>query len=152
MTSVATGCPSGDERVLLFGLLAEVNARLSRALGTQMEEACGLPLAWFDVLWQLRRSPEGRLRMSDLADATVHSTGGTTRLVDRIEAAGYVARINCPNDRRAIHVIITDAGNAKLDEALAVHIEQLQSQISARLSGDERTALAELLEKLVDVD
>lgn len=133
---------------MLFGLLFETNARLSRSLGAQLEEACDLPLPWFDVLLQIRRTPEGRLKMTQIADATVHSTGGTTRLVDRIEAAGYVERMNCPNDRRAIHVAITDAGNQKLDEALEAHLGHLQSQMADRLTPKERSTLTALLSKL----
>ncbi|HET8990472.1 MAG TPA: MarR family transcriptional regulator [Acidimicrobiales bacterium] len=148
MTLDAAACPSGDERVVLFGLLAETNARLSRDLATALEAECGLPLAWFDVLLRLRRSEDGRLKMSQMADAIVHSTGGTTRLVDRLEEAGLVVRQNCPNDRRAVYVAITPAGNARLDGALAVHVAFLDRQLAARLSGDERTALRGLLAKL----
>jgi DNA-binding MarR family transcriptional regulator len=141
-------CPSGDERVVLYGLLTETNARLARRLGGALEEECGLPLAWFDVLVQLRRSAGGHLTMTQIADATVHSTGGTTRLVDRIEAAGLVERRQCPSDRRATHVAITDAGNAKLDEALTAHLSHLDVRVVKRLTRDERHTLASLLEKL----
>ena len=70
--------------------------------------------------------------MSQMADAIVHSTGGTTRLVDRLEEAGLVRRENCPSDRRAIYVAITDAGSAKLDEALAVHVRLPRRELSRR--------------------
>jgi DNA-binding MarR family transcriptional regulator len=148
MSTQTSACPSGDEKVQLFGLLLETNARLSRRLGLELESACELPLAWFDVLLQLRRSPNGRLKMNEIADAIVHSSGGTTRLVDRIEEAGLVARQNCPSDRRAIHVAITDAGNTKLDEALNVHLEYLDESLAKRLTESERETLASLLTKL----
>lgn len=148
MTIQASGCPSGDEKVQLFGLLLETNARLSRSLGLELESSCDLPLPWFDVLLQLRRSPSGLLKMNEIADAIVHSTGGTTRLIDRLEEAGFVERRNCPSDRRAIHVAITDKGNAKLDEALNVHLGYLDHNVATRLSSDERRTLAELLTKL----
>ena len=141
-------CPSGDEKVALFGLLLETNARLSRDLGTALENACRVPLAWFEVMLQLRQSPEGRLKMSQMADAIVHSTGGTTRLVDRLEEAGLVHRQLCPNDRRAIYVALTDEGNTKLDVALDVHLAYLDDHLAARLSVPERRALTTLLLKL----
>ena len=148
MTFLPTACPSGDEKVQLFGLLLETNARLARSLGLELESACELPLAWFAVLLQLRRAPEGRLKMNEIADAIVHSTGGTTRLIDRLEGAQLVERRNCPSDRRAIHVAITAPGNAKLDEALGVHLEYLEGNLANRLSDDERATLAMLLTKL----
>ena len=141
-------CPSGDEKVQLFGLLLETNARLSRSLGLELESTCDLPLAWFDVLLQLRKSPEGRLKMNQIADAIVHSTGGTTRLIDRLEVAGLVERQNCPSDRRAIHVAITAIGNERLDDALHVHLGYLEENLATRLTKVEREQLADLLTKL----
>lgn len=148
MSIHANACPSGDEKVLLFGLLLETNARLSRSLGLELESTCDLPLAWFDVLLQLRKSPQGRLKMNEIADAIVHSTGGTTRLIDRLEAAGLVERRNCPSDRRAIHVAITDVGNQRLDAALNVHLGYLEENLATRLTKVEREQLADLLTKL----
>jgi len=148
MSSETLACPSGDEKVQLFGLLLETNARLSRKLGIELESSCELPLAWFDVLLQLRRSPDGHLKMNEIAEAIVHSSGGTTRLVDRIEEAGLVARQSCPSDRRAIHVAITETGNAKLDEALNVHLEYLDESLAKRLTQSERATLTSLLTKL----
>jgi len=107
-----------------------------------------MPLAWFEVLLQLRREPAGRLKMNEVAEAIVHSTGGTTRLIDRLEEAGLVERQLCPSDRRAIHVAITPQGNERLDQALQVHMEYLEEHVSSRLSCDERGALTALLAKL----
>ena len=151
MTSDKATCPSGDEKVLLFGLLLETNARLAKDFGAELEAKCDVPLAWFDVLLQLRRNESGRLKMNQIAEAIVHSTGGTTRLIDRLEEMGYVRRENCPSDRRAIFVAITDAGNHKLDEALAVHVAFLETSLAQRLNDAERVALSGLLNKLIAV-
>jgi DNA-binding MarR family transcriptional regulator len=129
MTTLPMTCPSSDERVKLFALLIETNARLSRSLGTQLEESCDLPLAWFEVLLQLRQSSDGRLKMNQIADGIVHSTGGTTRLIDRLEEAGLVERQLCPSDRRAIH-------------------EYLEENLTSRLNNSERATLTKLLTKL----
>jgi DNA-binding MarR family transcriptional regulator len=148
MSISSNACPSGDEKVTLFGLLLETNARLSKDLGTALEASCQLPLAWFEVLLQLRQTEDGRLKMSQMADAILHSTGGTTRLVDRLEVAHLVRREHCPSDRRSIFVAITETGNAKLDEALGVHLDYLDDRLGARLSITERGALTALLTKL----
>ncbi len=148
MSIQVSSCPSGDEKVQLFGLLLETNARLSRSLGLELEATCDLPLAWFDVLLQLRKTPDGRLKMNQIADAIVHSTGGTTRLIDRLEVAGLVERQNCPSDRRAVHVAITVLGNEKLDAALNVHLGYLEENLATRLTKLEREQLANLLMKL----
>ena len=148
VNSVLPACPSGDEKVQLFGLLVETNARMSRRLGAVLETQCDLPLAWFEVLLQLRLAPEGRLKMTQIADAIVHSTGGTTRLVDRLEESGLVQRRGCPSDRRAIHVEITAEGNERLNQALDAHLGYLESALAGRLDGSERATLTTLLTKL----
>src|ERR1035438_6515612 len=148
MVTTNMACPSSDERVTLFALLLDTNARLSRSFALRLEGSCDMPLAWFEVLLQLRREPEGRLKMSQIAEAIVHSTGGTTRLIDRLEDAGLVERQLCPSDRRAIHVAITERGNAKLDSAFDVHLEYLEENLTARLSSTERVTLTKLLTKL----
>jgi DNA-binding MarR family transcriptional regulator len=137
-----------DQRVLLFGLLMETNARLERQLGAAMERAIGLPLAWFEVLVRVQRAERGFLSMSELAGQTVYSSGGTTRLVDRIEREGLVERFACPSDRRSVHVRITGAGELVLAEALEVHAGHLDSFVTSKLSDEERENLETALRKL----
>ena len=148
MSMSTSACPSGDEKVELFALLLETNARLSRSLALVLESRCELPLPWFEVLLQLRKSQDGRLKMHRIADAIVHSTGGTTRLIDRLEEANLVARESCPSDRRAVYVAITSEGNLRLDEALDVHLDHLNEHLGARLDTAEREQLTGLLTKL----
>jgi DNA-binding MarR family transcriptional regulator len=141
-------CPTADERVVLFGLLLETNARLERQLGAALEESIGLPLAWFEVLLRVRRSDGGYLSMSELATQTVYSTGGTTRLVDRIVAQGLVERSACPNDRRAVHVRLTELGDRTLARALEVHTLHLEEFVTSKLTDDERIGLETALRKI----
>ncbi len=137
-----------DQRVLLFGLLLETNARLERQLGAALEQAVGLPLAWFEVLLRVQRSEGGFLSMSELASQTVYSSGGTTRLVDRIEKDGYLERFACPSDRRSVHVRLTGAGALVLAEALEAHAVHLESYVTSKLSDEERENLETALRKL----
>ncbi len=148
VTVSASACPSGDEKVTLFGLLVETNARLCKELGTVLETQCQLPLAWFEVLLRLRQNVDGRLKMNEMANAIVHSTGGTTRLIDRLEESKFVRREHCERDRRSVYVAITDEGNAKIDEALNVHLDFLDELLGERLSAADRETLSELLSKL----
>jgi len=145
-------CPTvaNDERLVLMGLLTEVDGRLRRAAGAALEESCGLSLLSFEVLIRLLRSPEGRLTMSEIADQTVHTSGGTTRLVDRIEEAGLVRRVACPNDRRTTYVEMTDDGVAALESATAAHLEHLEEHLASKLTADERSVLIVALTKLND--
>lgn len=147
-TNLGGACPSTDERLVLFGLLLETNARLERQLGAALEDAMGLPLPWFEVLLRVKRADGGFLSMSSLATQTVYSSGGTTRLIDRIEAQGLVERGACPSDRRSVHVRLTARGEETLQRAIAVHVEHLDAYVHSKLTGEEREALESALRKL----
>src|SRR3954471_6966440 len=71
----------------------------------------GLEAGWFDVLATLRRSGDPyRLSAGTLARGMVMSTGGMTKRLDKLEAAGLVARASDPADRRGVLVSLTARG------------------------------------------
>lgn len=141
--------PGADEDpVALMGLLAETQAKLTRTLGSEMEEACGLPLAWYEALIRIRRSPGGFLTMTRLGAEVSLSSGGITRLVDRLVEAGYAERRDCPTDRRSVFVSLTPAGVAKVDEATLLHRQGLARHLLAPLDPADRCALDRALRKL----
>ena len=148
--TVVPPCPSvvDDERITLMGLLVEAHGRLTRTLGAELEEDSGIPLGWFDVLLRLGRSPGSRLTMTQLGGEVLLTSGGITRLVDRIGEAGYVERQSCPSDRRSVYVALTPAGRAKLEEATVAHLVGLQRHLIDPLDPTDRAALDVALRKL----
>ncbi len=78
------------------------HAALSRELDAELTAAHGLPLSTYEVLLFLADSPDGHMRMSDLADSVLLSRSGLTRLVDRLERDGLVQRARL-SGRRARH-------------------------------------------------
>lgn len=139
--------PLDDPLLTTFGNLIEVSGRLQRSLGLVLDERVSLPMGWLEVLLRLSRSEGGQLAMGVLADQIVLTTGGVTRLIDRMETAGYVERRPCPSDRRVLYAGITDAGSAKLAEAAGVHAEGLH-QAFAVFSARELATFDRLLAKL----
>ena len=97
---------------------------------------------------RLGRSPDGHLTMTRLAAEVSLTSGGITRLVDRMADAGYVERVSCPTDRRSVFVTLTPAGAAKLEEATAEHLQGLDRHLLGPLDPDDRTALETALRKL----
>jgi len=110
--------------------------------------ACGLPALTFHVLQTLAEAPEGRLRLQELADAVRHSQSGTTRLVDRLENEGLVARHLCEADRRVTWAVLSPGGRAVYDKALPAWNSFLTSHLQVALSADEAVQLKTLLGKL----
>ena len=138
-----------DERLALMGLLVRSHRRLADLLGRELEQSVGIPLVWFDVLIHIGGAEEGRLTMSRLSTEVALTTGGVTRLVDRMVEAGLVARQNCPSDRRSVHVVLTPAGQSTLRSAIGAHIEGIDRHLVAPLNETDRAALKVALSKLV---
>jgi MarR family 2-MHQ and catechol resistance regulon transcriptional repressor len=139
-----------DERIQLMGLLVRTHRKLSDRLGRELEESVGIPLVWFDVLIHIGGAPEGRLTMSRLSADVALTTGGVTRLVDRMVEAGLVARQNCPKDRRSVHVVLTPDGHSMLGRAITEHVEGIDRHLMEPLNGEDRATLAAVLSKLLD--
>jgi|HubBroStandDraft_6_1064221.scaffolds.fasta_scaffold137025_2 MarR family 2-MHQ and catechol resistance regulon transcriptional repressor len=139
-----------DERIQLMGLIVRTNRRLSEALGRELEQSVGIPLVFFDVLIHVAAAPETRLTMSRLSTDVALTTGGVTRLVDRMVDAGLVERQNCPNDRRSIHVVLTPAGQAVLGQAVAAHVDGIERHLMAHLDVSDRADLVRVLSKVLD--
>ena len=137
-----------DEGISAFGRLLEVTTRLERRLGRSLEEECALPHAWFEVLLRLARSPERRMAIGELGRQVLLTSGGITRLVDRMADAGLVTREPCPADRRVQWVRATPEGLDRLAVAAAVHAANVEEHLTGRLTGAERDRLLHLLDKL----
>jgi DNA-binding MarR family transcriptional regulator len=148
MTTQAERAPRDDERIRTFGLLHEAYRRLDRAFNCSLEQQCGISGPFFEVLLRIGRSPGGRLTMSDLAAQLGLTSGGTTRLVDRVVAAGLVERVACPSDRRVQWVVLSETGDRKLDEGLGIHLQDLQRELVDRLDPAELEVLERALDKL----
>jgi DNA-binding MarR family transcriptional regulator len=139
-----------DDRLRLMTLIVRTHRRLTDRLGRELEQNVGIPLVFFDVLIHVGGAPESRLTMSKLSADVALTTGGVTRLVDRMVEAGLVARENCPNDRRSIYVVLTPEGQAVLHRAVAEHIDGIDRHLVAHLDDRERAALEVALVKILD--
>lgn len=101
----------------------------------------------FEVLLRISRADGGRLSMGALAEEVGLTTGGITRLVDRMIDAGLVRRVPCPTDRRVYFAALTTAGRAKLVEASRVHAANLRQAFDG-FTPRELLALDGLLDRL----
>lgn len=60
--------------------------------------------------------------MTELADAVLLSRSGVTRLVDRLERIGLVARAKVADDGRGVTARLTDTGYERLRTAAVTHL------------------------------
>ena len=124
------------------------HAAITRELEARLMGAHGLTLSDYDVLVQLARAPEHKLRNLELAKAVVLTRSGVTRLVDGLERDGLVARSSCPSDKRGTFVHLTDEGVARLREAASTHIDAIRELFLERLGEDGRERMDALLGQL----
>lgn len=111
--------------------------------------AAGLPpLAWYDVLLELSRLREGGLRPLALEQELLLAQYNLSRLIDRLEKAGYVVRLPCPEDGRGQIVAITAEGRALVRRMWPTYRAAIARHVGAKLSEREARQLAALLRKL----
>lgn len=132
-----------DELVLAFGRLQGAANRLEYILGRALEQECGISHLTFEVLVILGRAGGPGLSMRAISQSQVLSTGGATRLVDRMESAGLVARSDDPDDRRGRLVRLTPLGEQTLVSAARVHVENIKRYFVEPLPEDHRERFAE---------
>ncbi|MGS2806869.1 MarR family winged helix-turn-helix transcriptional regulator [Nocardia sp. MW-W600-9] len=122
-----------DPRLTISGLLFEAHSGLIAKVEPTWN-AHGLSGLDLNALMRLSRSPNRRLRMSDLATQTELSTSGVTRLVDRLATAGLVERRLDPTDRRSAYAVLTPAGISRLEEVLPDYLDALETWLTGRLT------------------
>lgn len=107
-----------------------VNTRIEQ----QLQRDAGMPHTYFEILVRLADAEDGRLRMSQLAVATLGSRSRLSHAVNRLEKVGWVRRQGVDSDRRGQVAIITDAGRQKLRETAPGHVETVRDVVFDALS------------------
>jgi DNA-binding MarR family transcriptional regulator len=125
------------------------HSQITRRLEQELLAEHDLPLASYEVLLHLAEAPGGMLRMTDLADRVLLSRSGLTRLVDRLEREGLVARTSCPSDARGTNALLTEAGRDRLRDAAPTHLRGVAEHVTDRLTADEVDQLRTLMSKLL---
>ncbi len=139
-----------DERELRAwrGML-RAHAALTKALDADLDAEHALPLSSYEVLLYLNDAEGGRMRMRDLAASVILSRSGLTRLADRLEREGLIARESCPSDARGSYAVITAAGTDKLAAARVTHLAGVRSLFLQHFSDDELDVLGDAWDRVV---
>lgn len=134
----------------VWPLFLTAHAVLVERIEARLAAASLPPLAWYDVLWALERAPERRLRMSELADHVVLSRSNLTRLVDRLEEAGYVARERSEEDRRGAYAVITSPGRELRRKMWPTYEASIREVFDSQLAEAEARPMATALQRMLD--
>lgn len=123
-------------------------ATILRALDAELVAGFGMTSRDYEVLLHLAQAPEHRLPMSALAERTMLTRSGITRLVDGLVACGCIERVACERDARVSYARLTGPGLERLREAGAAHVESIRRLFLAHFSAGEIETLAGLLSRL----
>jgi DNA-binding MarR family transcriptional regulator len=115
----------------------------------RLRESHDLPLAFFEPLHVIARGPGDGMRVGDVARGLRITVGGTSKLVDRIEEAGLIAREPDPGDRRASRVVLTTAGKRKLTSALKTYETEVAGILDGVLSSEEQNRMSDYVSRLL---
>ena len=146
--------PLSTSEDALWRALMRIVMVLPRRLDDDLLHAAGIGANLYLTLLSLSESSGGERRMSDLADATALSASRMTRLVDELQALGFVAKHASPQDGRGYVASLTPSGLAKLDTAAAAYVSSARALVFDHLDGatgkDAARALAEIASGLED--
>ena len=119
----------------LFNDIIRFEIELWNAVDARLKREFGLPLSHFEPMLVIDRLE--RCRVYDIATELGITTGGTSKLVDRIEASGYCRRMPNPADRRSSLLELTPEGQRILEEAGVAFDDELQRWLGSAVP--ERT-------------
>ena len=123
-----------------------VNQRLFAVLDRELHVDAGMPHTYYEVLVTLSEAPDRTLRMSELAELCRSSRSRLSHAVSRLEAAGWVRRDSCPNDRRGSFAVLTDEGFAVLERAAPGHVEAVRTHLFDALTPLQVAQLGDICE------
>ncbi|WP_225991274.1 MarR family winged helix-turn-helix transcriptional regulator [Actinomadura montaniterrae] len=112
----------------------------------------GVSMAEYSVLALLGEAGRDGMRMTELAKRRLMSTGGFTRLADRLERQGLIERRRSADDGRGFEVVLTADGRALLRKAWRQQHSDLRRLFFDRLEEDDLRNLAAVWVRLAPED
>ena len=143
----ATDQAAGDLAVQLFNRMGQINAGLAAQIGPEVERGSGLSAKAHELLTLLDCPTSRQRQLSQLAVSLLMSPSGLSRLTDRLQHDGLVERHSCPSDHRGMHVVLTPAGRARLNQADRVRARALL-ELLPDLTATDLQSIAAALDRI----
>ena len=125
-----------------------LNGELLADLHRDTQSGSGLSIPDYQVLAVLTESPEGRMRVSDLAQRLQWERSRLSHHVARMEKRDLVSRLGCPDDGRGAFVRVTEPGRAAIERAAPAHVRAVRRLVFDSLTADEVAYLGEIFARL----
>lgn len=134
---------SADEQDIWRAYLS-ASVTLTAHLDRQMRQEAGMPMAYYEILVRLSEAPHRRLRMSELADASLSSRSRLSHAVAALERNGWVERRPADGDRRGWVCALTSAGYEALAAAAPGHVTTVREHLFDVLTPEQLAALRQI--------
>ena len=144
--------PLTPEEEAAWRALSRAVLVIPRVLEKDLLEAQGLNLTEYSVLLHLSEAPDRSLRMGDLANYAWITSGGLTRVVDRLSRQGLVERVRDESDGRGQTAVLTHAGFQRLERAWPTHLASARRHVMDHLSGLDLARFAKAMGAIGDED
>lgn len=148
--------PSADvpdaDVVSWWGLVIEGFHRTHRHVGRGVLASVGLTQAPAEVLLRLVRTPGHRLPMSQVARECALSSGGFTKVADKLVHLGLMCRVPSEQDRRVTYAELSDKGVRVARDVESATAEALRAHLVSVLGAHEARALGEVMRRLRDAN
>lgn len=122
---------------------------MRQQLHRELQANHGMTIADYEVLVQLSERDGGRMRMTQLAGRVASSKSRLSHQIARMERAGLVRRVECPDDARGVLAELTELGMARLREAAPTHVTGVREHLINLLSAEEQATLATMFERVL---
>ena len=133
-----------------WGGFLSAHGRLSKRLEENLRRTSGISHAEYEVLFRLFREDRGRLRIQALAEKSILTHSGTSRLIDRLEGAGLVARADAVEDGRGAYAVLTDKGREHFIETARQHTALVRELFLSHFTHDELETMGSFWARLED--
>lgn len=137
-------------RTQAYLALMEASGLLQTLMEEQLRRDGDLSYLQFFLLARLAEAPEGRMRMTDLADTLIHSRSGLSYQATKLEAAGLLRREPSPEDERSVTAVITEQGRELMGNVLPGHVAVVQQGMFDALDDRQADALADAMTAVRD--
>lgn len=125
-------------------VLMQTSKAVQERIRLEMSEN-NLTITEFSVLEVLYH--KGKQTIQQVGHSILISSGSMTYVIDKLEQRGLLHRSACPEDRRVIHVTLTENGKELMESIMPKHHELVDYMLGA-LSNDEADTLVKLLNKI----
>ena len=127
----------------------DVNRMLMHQLERDLQPF-GLTMNDYEILVNLSESADRRLRMSDLATATLQSKSRLSHQITRMENAGLVRRENCESDRRGLYAVLTEHGMETMQKVAPHHVASVRRHFIDLVPAESLTELDKALKPIAE--